>query len=329
MARPGITYTDVAEAASELLGQGRNPTVEQIRLFLGTGSSTTIANHLREWKECQAGTSLLAVKENIPQELVAIVKGLWERVLNQSEEKVSDIEANYQQSFVELQQECQKYKNNNRRWQKLFNQWIKEHEQLIQDKLAQQEIISGLQTDKAALLARQAADSQYLQEKQERTAELYHLLQQAQANLEHYRESVSVQRTLEQAQHEKHIEGLRLELKRHEEQILELRERASLLTQQQQSLQNAYTAVETENAANMKLIKHWQNAYQDKEKKLALQSQQLITLQAEHKMLSKQLMMTQQTVDAVREQNKLLEQEKWTLMQEKIQIEEQLKQLEL
>ncbi len=54
MARIGIGYKDVSEAATRLMGQGRNPTVEQVRLLLGTGSSTTI----RQWKIKKKSPSL-------------------------------------------------------------------------------------------------------------------------------------------------------------------------------------------------------------------------------------------------------------------------------
>jgi hypothetical protein len=63
MARPGINYHDVADAAQQLTGQGKNPTIEGIRAFLGTGSSSTIAPHLRDWKSKQGETQRLASKE--------------------------------------------------------------------------------------------------------------------------------------------------------------------------------------------------------------------------------------------------------------------------
>src|SRR3990172_5325162 len=53
MARGGITFIDVDKAARYLQGQGRNPTVDAIREHLGTGSRTTLAEHLRQWKAAQ------------------------------------------------------------------------------------------------------------------------------------------------------------------------------------------------------------------------------------------------------------------------------------
>lgn len=50
MARGGVNYTEVDEAACYLQGLGRNPTVDAIRERLGTGSRTTLAEHLKRWK---------------------------------------------------------------------------------------------------------------------------------------------------------------------------------------------------------------------------------------------------------------------------------------
>ena len=124
MSRPGVTYSDVSQAANRLMGQGRHPTIEQVRLVLGTGSSTTIANHLKQWKISQDETSLFVIKEKIPDELISLLSGLWQRVIEQSEERL-------QRRLQEMEQELEKYKRNNKRWQKLYMQWMKERERLL------------------------------------------------------------------------------------------------------------------------------------------------------------------------------------------------------
>ena len=50
MARIGITYHDVTRAIATLQTLQKNPTVDHIREILGTGSKSTIARFLREWK---------------------------------------------------------------------------------------------------------------------------------------------------------------------------------------------------------------------------------------------------------------------------------------
>ena len=52
MARAGVSEYHVFQAADRLKALGVNPTVEKVRRELGdTGSSTTINNHLRAWRE--------------------------------------------------------------------------------------------------------------------------------------------------------------------------------------------------------------------------------------------------------------------------------------
>ena len=55
MARPGITYSQVAQAAEALTATGASPTIAAIRESLGgTGSPNTIHKHLSIWKDGNA-----------------------------------------------------------------------------------------------------------------------------------------------------------------------------------------------------------------------------------------------------------------------------------
>lgn len=123
MARYGITYQAVAQAAQEIAQNNRQPTVEQVRRMLGTGSSTTIANHLRQWRKFQELTPELAGKEQIPAELLIVLKTLWEKTLINVHQTLSISASAINKPTVDLKQECEKYKQNNQRWQKLFEQW--------------------------------------------------------------------------------------------------------------------------------------------------------------------------------------------------------------
>ena len=50
MPRPGITPEQVFAAASALRDRGQTVTVQPVRQILGTGSFTTLAQHLRAWR---------------------------------------------------------------------------------------------------------------------------------------------------------------------------------------------------------------------------------------------------------------------------------------
>ena len=50
MSRVGLSYFDIADTAEAIKAQGFTPTVDRVYAILGTGSRTTINNHLRAWK---------------------------------------------------------------------------------------------------------------------------------------------------------------------------------------------------------------------------------------------------------------------------------------
>jgi hypothetical protein len=130
MSRPGVTYHDIVTATNQLKEEGKNITIENIRAFLGTGSIGTINKYLKQWRETQESRHKIASKENLPENLVALIKGLWEEIISQSTERFNPIEETYKREIAELKVELSKYKTNNQRWQKLFNQWQQEKSDL-------------------------------------------------------------------------------------------------------------------------------------------------------------------------------------------------------
>lgn len=126
MSRPGVTYQDIVNATAALKSQNKNITIENIRTYLGTGSIGTINKYLRQWRDIQTTTGQSASKENLPEELISVIKHLWENVLTHSSQRTESITADYQQDLVHLKNELEKYRNNNQRWQKLFTQWQEE-----------------------------------------------------------------------------------------------------------------------------------------------------------------------------------------------------------
>lgn len=72
MARHGITYNDVAKAAMHSLKTNKTPTVDGIRIILGTGSKTTITKHLKEWKIIHSDILGLETHEIVMHRIYAI-----------------------------------------------------------------------------------------------------------------------------------------------------------------------------------------------------------------------------------------------------------------
>jgi len=314
MARPGVTYSEVAEAASHLLGQGKSPTIEHVRHLLGTGSSTTLAKHLRQWKMTHDANPKGISKEHLPDELLALMKGLWERVLGEAEEKIAILEKNHQTRLQELLPELQKYKNNNQRWQQLYGQWQEEKKLLHKEKMAAEVLAQQQQREGAAFAEKQAALMQQLREKQERIQELQRLHQQAQTNLEHFRESVRTQRLVEQQRYDAEKKACLAQNKE--------------LLRQQGRMQVEGTKLEKHSQEQLQKTQHFKALYLEEKQKNTAQAKVMLALQTDLGVLTSQGKQVNGQMETLLKQNKCLEQEKWQAMKEKLQLEGQLQQMQ-
>lgn len=77
MPRIGVTFDDVARAATKLLSTGDSPSVFKVREILGTGSNSTIAEHLKQWRQQRSEQRTVPLPDGIPKELVPPLETLW------------------------------------------------------------------------------------------------------------------------------------------------------------------------------------------------------------------------------------------------------------
>jgi chromosome segregation ATPase len=74
MIKTGVQYKDVADAAEQIKQDNENPTVEKVRQLLGTGSNSTINQHLRTWKFDKS-----RIEADMPLELLKSVDALMSK----------------------------------------------------------------------------------------------------------------------------------------------------------------------------------------------------------------------------------------------------------
>ncbi|SMF97863.1 replication region DNA-binding N-term [Methylomagnum ishizawai] len=77
MARPGLTYDQIADAANSVVASGRKPTLESVRSILGSGSNSTIHSALKKWRE--ANPAPLSASTRIPDTLLLELSRALER----------------------------------------------------------------------------------------------------------------------------------------------------------------------------------------------------------------------------------------------------------
>lgn len=84
MSRVGIDYGNVKQAALQLLTQGEAPSVQKIREILGTGSHTTIAGHLKNWRDDHAQKVIHHLPATLPTELISGMEILWQTAMEKA-----------------------------------------------------------------------------------------------------------------------------------------------------------------------------------------------------------------------------------------------------
>lgn len=211
MARPGISYFDVATAASKLQKDGTRPSIEGIRKELGTGSNSTINRHLRDWREKQENKQ--PDSEGLPQGLLASVRGLYQSMEEDAAAKIKleqdkhlqiqkeqeAIIATKDESLVDLEKRYQAQEK------QLLDTTKKIDDTITQ--LNETKAILNKKNDEISLLEARAADKDQAIERL--TLQLSH----SQRSLEHYRESVRQEREAEFIRHESHANKLAVEIK--------------------------------------------------------------------------------------------------------------------
>ncbi|MEC9483317.1 MAG: DNA-binding protein [Halomonas sp.] len=103
MARTGVQYEDVRRAIDTLLQRGETPGVQKIREVLGTGSFTTISDHLREWRTQREENRDQPPLQPLPEPVESLVQALW----LQAQESAAQGLAHYRQEADGLVEEAE------------------------------------------------------------------------------------------------------------------------------------------------------------------------------------------------------------------------------
>ena len=349
MSRNGITYHDVARCAEALHVSHDEPTIERIRIQLKTGSNSTIGMHLRAWRAKQGSLQQLASKENIPEELVTLLKGLWERVMVQADSQVETIKNTAQQNFTDHQKMMQELQQNNAQLQQSEMKLKKACDSYAQEKIVLEQIISKSSVDITALQAKHDGLTQQLSDKQVRIDELHQQNKQTQANLEHYRTASLEQRQEDQQRAEQRERELTQALQQLSQENISLQQQTAGFQQSNDQLHSAHSDLKTrldqataQNENNVIELRelttvlekktvseqHWQTQHSTLGIKWEEQMKITAELQTQNAVLSQQITDMKIVLSDMTEQKKSLAHDKWILEQEKAQSVGQVKQLQ-
>ncbi len=184
MGRNGVTFHDIAETVPKLIEQRKTPSIDNIREYLGTGSKSTIAKLLREWKARQG----LRPEDDshLPPDLTELVKLLWDRLRQKADTQITNERQEFDAKIAETQQqyhqELKLHKDLQHKHHALEEQL---HQQIEENKQLRATFIIE-QQEKVKLTERVASFESRRQENIAENERLHQLLKHAQDSLEHY-----------------------------------------------------------------------------------------------------------------------------------------------
>ena len=155
MARIGVTLQDVEDAAARLKLQGKPPTVARVREFLGTGSNSTIAKHLKSWRDNQYANLQTSLPESIPKSLIPAIELFWSQSVKEANKHFAEKETEWHKSKQALQSmkedfefELNKTLNTNEKLKRELEKLKQSNREL---KLDTDEVIKSLKQENKAL----------------------------------------------------------------------------------------------------------------------------------------------------------------------------------
>jgi len=99
MARPGITYQEVAAACDQIVATSENPTIKRVTEVLGTGSPNTVLRHLNTWRDAAP----VAVRK-VPELPIELQTAIIKEITRQKAESRDEIEKQLTQSQSEAKE---------------------------------------------------------------------------------------------------------------------------------------------------------------------------------------------------------------------------------
>lgn len=223
MARPGIMYLHVADAAARLVAQGKNPTIDNIREALGgTGSKSTIAPLLKRWKAAHQD-SVAQADLGLPAELVLALKGVYEKVQADAALQYQQATQVHQAETAALQEKLQLAFVEHDILRNAHDEQTQALAAASARIQAQDETVHRQEIVLASLGSEKIGLEQRLTDRASEITSVTQQLQRARTQFEHYQESVAQQRADE-------LQTAEQRQNRQEQELSELQQR--LLTQQ-------------------------------------------------------------------------------------------------
>lgn len=213
MARGGINKALVQGAYTALLGRGRRPSIDAVRIELGnTGSKTTIARYLKELQAVPSSAEL-SPQERVSAPILAVVVALSEQLAQEAEVTLAREREQFAAERTDLRADLFQRTHELEQAQAQNSDLTEELAQAHNQSHAVQTQLAGEQKETATLLAKVQELFTQLAEKQHQLQTLNDTSDHARESLLHFREASKEQRDTLVHQHEQQVQQVEQQLR--------------------------------------------------------------------------------------------------------------------
>lgn len=341
MARGGVTFSDVDGAARYLQGISKNITVDAVRERLGTGSRTTLTEHLKRWKSMQADG-----EGKLPQSLLELISGLWEALQAQADKRIQEQRDLFNQEITEFKAQLQISTQTEKQLRQDLHQLQENFDTEQNLKLALEKELQLTEKARDKLDALYQAAIGQIEGAKNENKRLHQLTDQIQANLEHYQQAVQQQQLAQNLEKEEREAAYTQELSRLSTLLHKAREYKKALIENQFKLEQSQLNHEELAQHHEQLVNRLQtieplviqlqltekNQQQQIEKiqqELSVERQSAQTLNQQVAVLADNIQRAQKDLSQAEDKIAILRQEKMFLVQEKARLDGAFKQMQL
>ncbi|MBS9402564.1 DNA-binding protein [Halomonas sp. TRM85114] len=234
MARSGVRYEDVQQAIDQLVARHETPSVQKVRELLGTGSFTTISEHLREWRARREANRDLPAPHDMPESLQLLASALWEQAQQEAGEALNHYraEANQQVEAARVEtREARREAEDAQQRESALASHLATTEQRLEERSAE---LASSQSARHAQEEREAEHAARLTKREEQLAKLQ---TQKEHQSRHHQEILAARET-------QHQQRLAQEEQRHESAEARLMTLLDEARQERQSAEKRHAARE-------------------------------------------------------------------------------------
>lgn len=216
MARAGVNYHDVAQAAVELKAKGLEPTVDRIREFLGTGSKSTLAPLLKRWRAEHEESGDI---QGLPQELVDALKSIHERVQQLADNRIELAKKAFEDERASLSDQLIESQQLNTKLEKILTALKAEHQALKDKNTEQAEALDTLRMEQVKIEAQRDEFIRGNEQLKSTIASIKEENKMLRDHFEHYQERVALDRQIERDQFQEFKQQLQIQLNQTKDQL--------------------------------------------------------------------------------------------------------------